>query len=130
MSSGDSIHSSEKPHDVQRKRVTLTAEKIVHPTWMLLPAPCAPLSPSIRRSSRLEHFGHVPVFFMRRALRVYASLGSFRARDPSRGGSSRVLELRERLLHRERLLIVGPHAHDEQRQRAAIERDRIRLAMQ
>src|SRR6185312_13230331 len=63
MSAGDSIHSSENPQCEQRKRVTLTLEKIVQPTGMLFPAPELPIIPGIRINSCDPHFGQVPVVF-------------------------------------------------------------------
>jgi hypothetical protein len=51
ISSAESIHSSLKPQEPQRYRVTLTALKMVDPTLMLFPAPKARASPGIRTMS-------------------------------------------------------------------------------
>lgn len=68
ISSGASIHSSEKPHFPQRYRVTFTAEN--HPVGMLFPEPYAPTWPGIRITSKLAHFGHFRICFIRSTARA------------------------------------------------------------
>jgi hypothetical protein len=58
MSSGESIHSSMKPQEAQRYRVTLTALKLVIPNSMLFPPPWARAWPGMRTMSADWHFEH------------------------------------------------------------------------
>jgi hypothetical protein len=44
--------------------VTLTLEKIVLPTGILLPEPNAPICPGIFKMPAEPHFAHLPVVFM------------------------------------------------------------------